>query len=93
MSNKSKPADIKPGKYNLEKDEFAPRNTKIRITTFIDGDIVNSLKDLAKSKGIKYQTALNSILRSYFENKPGRDKPLSEAMVRKIVREEIKKMG
>lgn len=93
MSNKSKSADIKPGKYNLEKDEFAPRNTKVRITTFIDGDILESLKDLAKTKGIKYQTALNTILRNYFEIKPSKNKSLSEAMVRKIVREEIKKVG
>ena len=93
MSIKSKLTDIKPGKYNLEKDEFAPKNVKVRITTFIDSDILDSLKDLAKSRGIKYQTALNSILRKYFENMRGKDKQLTEARIRKIVREEIKKAG
>ena len=38
--------------------------TKIRITTFLDEDLLNILRQLARDSGGKYQTLLNQILRS-----------------------------
>jgi len=39
---------------------------KVRITTYLDSDILSHLKTLAKESGGKYQTTLNQILRDYF---------------------------
>jgi uncharacterized protein (DUF4415 family) len=42
----------------------APRKDhKIRITTMIDGDVLDNLKKKAEDEGVKYQTLLNNILR------------------------------
>lgn len=41
-------------------------HSKIRITTYLDSDILSHLKTLAKCSGGKYQTTLNQILREYF---------------------------
>lgn len=38
--------------------------TKIRITTFLDDDLLATLKTMASDSGGKYQTLLNQLLRS-----------------------------
>ena len=43
--------------------EASRKDNKIRITTMIDGDVLDSLKKKAESEGLKYQTLLNNILR------------------------------
>ena len=54
----------------LTKQEL--KTAKIRITTFLDEDIMTTLKDLAKDSGGKYQSVLNQILRDYlFGQKDG----------------------
>ena len=50
-------------KDKLSEDEFEKKNTKVRITTFIDVDIVEKLKEEAAVSGKKYQTLLNEKLR------------------------------
>lgn len=47
----------------LSKDEFEKKNTKVRITTFIDIDVLEQLKEEAATTGKKYQTLLNEKLR------------------------------
>ena len=47
----------------LSKDEFEKKNTKVRITTFIDIDVLEQLKKEAATSGKKYQTLLNEKLR------------------------------
>lgn len=39
------------------------KNAKIRVTTYLDADVVEALKETASSSGGKYQTLLNQILR------------------------------
>ena len=39
------------------------RELKIRVTTMLDYDIVETLKKMAKKKRIGYQTLMNQILR------------------------------
>lgn len=46
----------KMSKYEL-------RGTKIRVTTYLDEDVLNALKELASKSGGKYQTVLNQMLR------------------------------
>ena len=86
--------DIQYGNVDiLDEDAFDPRNVKVRITTFIDEDILIQLKDYAKKRGSKYQTILNSLLRSFFDKpkKGHKVQVLSEERVRRIVQEELKK--
>jgi uncharacterized protein (DUF4415 family) len=40
------------------------RETKVRVNTWIDGDVYEALNDEAKATGTKYQTLLNKYLRS-----------------------------
>ena len=47
----------------LSIDEFEKENTKVRITTFIDIDLLERLKEEATDAGKKYQTLLNEKLR------------------------------
>ena len=50
-------------KDKLDKHEFDKKHTKIRITTFIDLDLIKMLKIEASQTGKKYQTLLNEKLR------------------------------
>lgn len=52
-------------KDKLSSDEFEKKNVKIRITTFIDLDILEKLKEEAALSGKKYQTLLNEKLREF----------------------------
>ena len=56
--------NINYGKKDLlNKDEFTSENVKVRITTYIDLDIIEALKAEAKKTKQKYQTILNKKLR------------------------------
>ncbi|MBX3033234.1 MAG: hypothetical protein KF865_04855 [Bdellovibrionaceae bacterium] len=47
----------------LDESYLEPQNHKVRITTFLDGDILEELKKRANKQGTKYQTLLNRLLR------------------------------
>jgi hypothetical protein len=86
--------DIQYGSVDiLDEDAFDPKNVKVRITTFVDEDILIQLKEYAKKRGSKYQTILNSLLRSFFDKpeKSNKVQGLSEERVRRIVKEELRK--
>lgn len=57
-----------PNKMRLVKgpklSEKQFRSAKVKITTFLDEDVVIALKELAVESGGRYQTLLNQILRS-----------------------------
>ena len=38
-------------------------SAKIRVTTYLDEDVLQALKETAQGTGVKYQTLLNQILR------------------------------
>jgi len=59
---------------------------KIRITTYLDADVLDFLKARGESENKGYQTVLNELLRKQFET----EKPL-EDILRKVIREELKK--
>ncbi len=92
MNTKNK--DIIIGKVEIDDGEFSPQNTKIRVTTMLDEDALVGLKEIAQKKGVKYQTLLNKIVRSYVHDSHvpyGKKEELTEETVRKIVKEELKK--
>lgn len=43
--------------------KYELRGAKIRVTTYLDEDVLNALKDLASKSGGRYQTVLNQLLR------------------------------
>ena len=47
----------------LTKEEF--KNAKIRITTYLDEEVLDKLRAMAKKSGGKYQSTLNQVLRHY----------------------------
>lgn len=59
---------------------------KVRITTYLDTDVLDLLKARGISENKGYQTVLNELLRKQFET----EKPL-EDILRKVIREELKK--
>lgn len=90
MNTKSK--KIIYGDVEVDELELAPRNVKVRVTTMVDEDVLNALKKVAHSKGQKYQTILNQVLRAFVERKKQRRlAPIGEKRIREIVKEEIRK--
>ena len=83
----SKAARIKYGKMDLlNEGDLDPKNHKVRITSFIDGDILVELKARAEQQGTKYQTLLNQLLRQALRDSASmaeRLKRLEEAVFRK----------
>tara|TARA_B100001248_G_scaffold259530_1_gene245736 strand:+ start:4067 stop:4333 length:267 start_codon:yes stop_codon:yes gene_type:complete len=63
MSGKTRKKKIEYGTEEIEQDEFDSKNAKFRVTAFIDLEIIESLKKLAKKQGKGYQTLMNEILR------------------------------
>ena len=83
----SKAGKVKYGKKDLLKDsDLDPKNHKVRITSFIDGDVLAELKVRAEEQGTKYQTLLNQLLRQALQDSDGlaeRLKRLEDAVFRK----------
>lgn len=90
MSTKNK--DVVFGEVEIDEMEFEPRHVKVRVTTMVDEDVLSALKKIANSKGQRYQSVLNQVLRAFVERKKGRKlAPVAEKRIREIVREEIRK--
>jgi len=63
-----------------------PQVGKTRITIYLDDGILERFKAQSQRTGKGYQTLINDALNSYLGVTA---KPLTEEMVRKIVREEL----
>lgn len=55
-------------KSRLTEDILDPKNHKVRITTWIDGDLLQHLKMKAEAEGTRYQSLLNKLLRDLLIN-------------------------
>jgi hypothetical protein len=89
-STKSKTAGktkIKYGKVSLPDDAFNTKETKFRVTMYIDLDVLDEVRKLAKDSSLPYQTYINQMLREQTLGSKMEDR------IRKIVRDEIKKTG
>ena len=70
-----------------------PSPGKTRITIMLDDDILEHFRDRAEAEGVGYQTMINSVLRATAIAVKGRkavEKPVTEAVLRKILREELR---
>jgi uncharacterized protein (DUF4415 family) len=76
---------IKYGPVSLPDDAFNAKETKFRVTMYIDLDILDEIRKKAKERGLPYQTHINQVLRdSVFGQE-------MDERIRKIVREELAK--
>jgi uncharacterized protein (DUF4415 family) len=77
--------------YDFKKGKRAaviPQRGKTRITIYIDNDVINEFRALADKAGYGYQTMINEALRQYLDRQ---GKPLDEAGLRKVLREELQR--
>ena len=61
---------------------------KVTVTSRLDPDVVDWLKEESQKKGLPYQTYMNSLLREAMNGSA-----LSVDVIRKILQEELKKIA
>jgi uncharacterized protein (DUF4415 family) len=69
-----------------------PSPGKTRITIMLDDDLIEFFRVKAEAQGTGYQTMINSTLRATVTEEQGKsveDKPLTVAVLRKVLREEL----
>jgi len=79
--------------YDFSKAKRGPvidRRGKTRITIYLDDDVIAAFRKLGDEAGKGYQTLINNALRKYLGTS---SKPLDERTLRRILREELKKVG
>ncbi len=65
---------------------------KTRITIMLDDDVIEHFRTKAETQGAGYQTMINAALReamSRIKTKAVDDRPLTVAVLRKVLREEL----
>jgi uncharacterized protein (DUF4415 family) len=63
---------------------------KTRITMYLDEDIIAAFRERAERSGRGYQTLINDVLR---EHLAATARPVDAATLRRILREELKKVS
>lgn len=63
---------------------------KTRITIYLDDDVIDTFREKGDASGQGYQTLINNALREYLGKTA---KPLDARTLRKILREELDKVG
>ncbi len=63
---------------------------KTRITIYLDDEVIEAFREKGDASGQGYQTLINHALREYLGKAP---KPLDARTLRKILREELEKVG
>jgi hypothetical protein len=91
MKSTNKRKGIKFGKVEIPDEDFDPKNVKIRVTAFMDLDLIDALKAEAKESGTKYQTLMNQKLRDSVFGK--RVDPELPNLIREIVLDEMRKQS
>ncbi|OFA03059.1 hypothetical protein DUGA2_33660 [Duganella sp. HH101] len=62
---------------------------KTRITIMLDDDVIQHFRNQAEAQGTGYQTMINTALRAAMNTPTDRNKPLTAASLRKVIREEL----
>lgn len=58
-------------KKELPEGAFLPENVKVRISIFLDGEVLMKAKERAANEGMRYQTYINQLLRQVLlDDKP-----------------------
>src|SRR5689334_4212092 len=72
-----------------KRNPFASSKGKTRITIFIDNSVLDEFRSRAEKSGGGYQTMLNDALKAYLADTDSQ--PVTEAMLRRVIREELPK--
>jgi len=62
---------------------------KTRITIMLDDDIIEAFRARAEDAGAGYQTLINAALRDALAVASDKEKPLTVAVLRRVLREEL----
>ena len=62
---------------------------KTRITIMLDDEIIEAFRARAEATGSGYQTLINSVLRESVLRSKDKQKPLTVATLRRVLREEL----
>ena len=76
---------IKYGSVSIPDDAFNSKETKFRVTMFLDLDVLDKIRKKAKERGLPYQTYINQALRDLVFGQE------MDERIRRIVREELSK--
>jgi hypothetical protein len=63
-----------------------PANGKTRITIHIDNAVLDEFRARAENAGTGYQTMINEALKAYLSKA---DVPVTESVLRRVIREEV----
>jgi hypothetical protein len=74
--------------YQAKRGAVVLQKGKTRITIFIDNDVLEEFRACADKAGYGYQTMINRALRHHLGNQK---KPIDEAVLRKVIREELQR--
>ena len=77
---------------NAKRGAVIPSKGKTRITIMLDDDVLEHFRSKAEDEGAGYQTMINTTLRAALaepKRKAAEDKPLTVAVLRKVLREEL----
>ena len=70
-----------------------PSSGKTRITIMLDDEVIEFFRTTAEAQGTGYQTMINSALRDVLSAAKGKstdDRPVTVAVLRKVLREELR---
>ncbi len=62
---------------------------KTRITIMLDDEVIEAFRARAESAGSGYQTLINSVLRESVFGAKDKQKPITVATLRRVLREEL----
>ena len=62
---------------------------KTRITIMLDDDVIEAFRARADSEGCGYQTLINAALREAVLGEKDKQKPITVATLRRVLREEL----
>jgi uncharacterized protein (DUF4415 family) len=65
-----------------------PQKGKTRITIYLDNEVIEEFRKRADAAGYGYQTMINEALRQHLLQS---GKPVTEAALRQVIREELKR--
>jgi uncharacterized protein (DUF4415 family) len=66
-----------------------PSRGKTRITIMLDDDVIEAFRARAETEGRGYQTLINTVLRESVSSVKEKQKPLTVATLRRVLREEL----
>jgi hypothetical protein len=71
-------------KNKISLNDVDERQGKARVTMYLDLDVLNSIREEAKSIKLGYQTYINQILREVFVNEEKENKSITKFLLNEI---------